>query len=84
MTVRVLFFASLRDSAGADELEIELDDAVPLDGFMPLLKDRLGEPAFEALTGESVRIALNQELTSGAVTIRPGDEIAFMPPVTGG
>jgi molybdopterin synthase sulfur carrier subunit len=31
-----------------------------------------------------VRIAVNQEMVSAASPIKPGDEVAFFPPVTGG
>ena len=36
------------------------------------------------LQAENVRIAVNQALTSGPLKFGAGDEIAFLPPVTGG
>jgi molybdopterin converting factor small subunit len=33
---------------------------------------------------ETVRCAVNQEFADSATTLRPGDEVAFFPPVTGG
>jgi molybdopterin converting factor subunit 1 len=83
-TVRVLFFASLRESVGKDSLELEMAQPITLDALMGRLKTELAVPAFLALTAESVRVALNQELVSGPVTISGGDELAFLPPVTGG
>ncbi|MGB1686261.1 MAG: MoaD/ThiS family protein [Pseudomonadales bacterium] len=43
-----------------------------------------GENWREALTAENVRVAVNQELVKGNPRVKPGDEIAFFPPVTGG
>ncbi|MGD8829972.1 MAG: molybdopterin converting factor subunit 1 [Pseudomonadales bacterium] len=81
---RVLFFASLRESAGTDEVVLSLDGMVSLDALLDRLADVLPGPAMDALSAENVRIAVNQTLVSGAVRIAPGDEVAFLPPVTGG
>ena len=82
--VDVLFFASLRDEVGCDRLSIALEEPVSLDGLIDALKARLSAEGFAAVTGERVRIALNQELIQGPCRICPGDELAFLPPVTGG
>ncbi len=89
MIVHVLFFSSLRDAVGLDELEVELAEPATVDGLLSLLQDQLSEPAHAALTAERVRIALNQEIVpeqrrAASVSVRPGDEVAFLPPVTGG
>jgi len=34
--------------------------------------------------GRQWRVAVNQQMASPATPVRPGDEIAFFPPVTGG
>ena len=92
MTVQVLFFASLRDTVGVDALEVGLSDPTTVDGLLTMLAERLSRVAHEALTAalgaSQLRIAVNQELLpdqdQGAAAIQPGDEIAFLPPVTGG
>ena len=84
MTVKVLFFASLRDAAGTDELHIDLAEPVLLDGLLATLEARLDTTGFAALTAKNVRIAINQVLATGPLLVRPGDEVAFLPPVTGG
>lgn len=84
MTVRVLFFASLRESAGTDGFDVELEAPVSFDGLMLLIGQRLDEDGIAALGAENVRVAINQALVTAPATIRPGDEVAFMPPVTGG
>ena len=81
---RILFFASLREATGTDELKVSIAAPVTLDELLGRLRDRLPEAAMSALTAENVRLAVNQTLLNGPVTIRPGDEVAFLPPVTGG
>ena len=86
--IRVLFFASLREAVGACACELPLQggSARPfgLEALMSELKSRLAADAYAALIAENVRIAVNQELVDGAVTLKAGDEVAFLPPVTGG
>lgn len=78
--VRLVFLGKLADLAGAGEREIE----GPLD-WAALLKSL--EPALAAqIAGEKVRIALNGGLLTDkqALAAADGDEIALLPPVSGG
>lgn len=85
MKVKVLFFAGLREQLGTSGEEIELPAELgTVAGLRAHLKARGG--AYEkAFSDKSlVRIAVNQEMVSLVNPIRPGDEVAFFPPVTGG
>ncbi len=86
--IRVLFFASLREAAGRSACEIALpvESGPPfgIEALMSELKGRLDAGGYAALLAENVRIAVNRELVEGAVSLHPGDEVAFLPPVTGG
>ena len=82
--VEVLFFANLREVIGHERLEVGAAQAPSVQGLLRHLGDVLDEEAWAALTAESVRIAVNQELIDGDVTLSAGDEVAFLPPVTGG
>ncbi|MEM8768927.1 MAG: molybdopterin converting factor subunit 1 [Pseudomonadota bacterium] len=84
MSVRVLFFASLRDEVGTGELEVSLPASTGLRDFISRLGEHLSSDALDALRAENVRVAVNQDLISGELQINPGDEVAFLPPVTGG
>lgn len=84
MNVRVRFFASLREAAGESEVALELPDGAGYDDLLAALEGRLGAPAMSALLAENVRIARNQALTGAPFVPDDGDEIAFLPPVTGG
>lgn len=82
---RVLFFGRLRDAAGCSEREIALDRAIDLLALRRLAS--LGDSNLEAaLAAPTVRVALNAALLPVAVScsVSPGDEVAFMPPFSGG
>ena len=81
MTVKVVFFASLRDAVGLSELQVHAADTPML---LSHLKEVLDEQAWESLQATNVRIAVNQEIIEGNTQLSPGDEVAFLPPVTGG
>lgn len=88
--IQVLFFASLREAVGFSQCELALPEAegaggaLGLEALMVELKARLDPGAYAALVAENVRIAVNQELVDGVIALKAGDEVAFLPPVTGG
>lgn len=78
MTARLVFLGKLADLAGVPELAVTPG---PLEGVLATL-----EPALAlALLDERVRVALNGELIGErALVLGAGDELAFLPPVSGG
>ena len=77
MTVKVKFFASLRETMGRGEVEIDAARA------------KTAADAWRLATGsrpipDNVLVAVNLEYTHPDASIRTGDEVAFFPPVTGG
>jgi molybdopterin synthase sulfur carrier subunit len=82
VTVSVLFFASLRELAGIERTMFEYCGGV--DGLVKAIGDHLGEDLAEALMEENVRVAVNQTIVAREHELGEGDEIAFLPPVTGG
>jgi molybdopterin converting factor subunit 1 len=83
-TILIRFFASLREATGKDELRLAIDAPCSVEVLLDRLSQELPEAAMQALRAENVRLAVNQILLSGEVPIQPGDEVAFLPPVTGG
>ena len=65
--------------------EIQLE-AGNLAELMTSIQTHLTTDAIKALTAENVRIAVNQSLLDSGINpvFADGDEIAFLPPVTGG
>lgn len=81
MTVRTLFFASYRDFAGVDELEVELVPGASVSDLVALLRERGG--GWRRLPEEPV-VAVNMEYADLSDLLSEGDEVAFIPPVSGG
>lgn len=85
MAIRVLFFASLREAVGEHEILIdEVGDDKRLSALVSRLATRFDADARKAITAENVRIAVNRELVHGDILLDTDDEVAFLPPVTGG
>ena len=79
--VSVLFFASLRDEVGESEVELNVED---LDDLRMQLTDRFGVSTVASLFEDNVRIAVNKDVIEDRYDFRGGEEVAFLPPVTGG
>lgn len=85
MRVRVVFFASLREAAATAGVEVDLAPTATLGDVLPALAGLLGGAALAAIGAADVRIAVNHALVDGRATpLKAGDEVAFLPPVTGG
>lgn len=77
----MLFFASLRDGVGQAEAEVQ---ATRVSEILPALEATLSAAGLELLREANVRIAVNQTLVETDLPLQHGDEVAFLPPVTGG
>jgi molybdopterin synthase catalytic subunit len=76
MHIRVRLFAMLRERAQTDEVDLELPDGARVGDALERL-----QPLTE---GISVVLAVNQEYADPESVLRSGDEIALIPPVSGG
>jgi len=82
MTVTVRLFAILRERAGSDSVEIELDDGATVDDALAALAERPG--LAELLERMPVRMAVNRDYADADTPLAAGDELALVPPVSGG
>lgn len=84
MAVRILYFASLRETLGQADEELALPGQITNVGDLRAhLCARGGD--WQALSAtRNLRVAVNQKMADPAVPLRDGDEVAFFPPVTGG
>ena len=82
MTVKVLYFASLKEALGIGNEALDLPAGVTTVGG---LRDWLASHGRDPLAGaKNLRCAVNQDMAGADAIVRDGDEIAFFPPVTGG
>jgi molybdopterin synthase catalytic subunit len=81
MQVKVLFFGQLKEVVGAPEEQIELPEGASVADLFARYQQRF--PRLEEFR-PSIAVAVNQEYTDSAAALRTGDEVAFVPPVSGG
>lgn len=83
ITVKLRFFASLREKLGEGET-LQLPDGSTVAAAREALRSRGGVHAEALAPGRAVRSALNQKMCAESSALADGDELAFFPPVTGG
>src|SRR5690242_9482272 len=76
MQVRVLLFAGLRERAGTSCVELDLPEGA-------LVRDALAQMRAVA-DGVPVVMAVNKEYAAADAPLHAGDELALIPPVSGG
>jgi molybdopterin converting factor subunit 1 len=81
MRVRVLLFASLRERAGASELALELPADATVAAVRSALIDRL--PGLGKHL-DRIAWAVNRSYAKPTTPLHDGDEVALLPPVSGG
>src|SRR5262245_12386200 len=81
MRVAVRLFGAVREAVGEKELSVELPDGATLVDLRALLAGR--HAVFDAF-GDRLAAAVNLEVASAGTPLCDGDEVAFLPPVSGG
>src|SRR5438045_2843898 len=81
MRVKVLFFGMLKDIVGHAEEQLDLPANAHLGGVFAHYADRF--PRLREMAG-SIVLARNHEFADSAAAVNEGDEIALLPPVSGG
>ena len=79
MRVRMLYFGVLRERLGGGEAWLELVDGAIVAEALSIYKERLAD-----FPWESIAVAVNQEYAKADVVLKDGDEVALLPPVSGG
>ncbi|MGB3097734.1 MAG: MoaD/ThiS family protein, partial [Solirubrobacterales bacterium] len=74
--IDVKLFAMLRERAGSGSVEVELADGATVGDLLGELADLIG--------AMPVRAAVNREYSQTTRALRAGDEVALIPPVSGG
>jgi len=77
MKVNVLLFGNLAEEAGKESIEV--NDIFELER----LRKHMSE-TYPFLDKIKFQVSVNKNLVSGNVSLKDGDEIAFLPPFSGG
>ncbi|WP_456402067.1 molybdopterin converting factor subunit 1 [Persephonella sp.] len=81
MKVKVLYFSSLKDKLKRSTETMEIPEGINVEMFLKHLTDK--HPEIKESVS-SVMVAVNEEYASKDKTLKEGDIIALIPPVSGG
>ena len=84
MTIKLLYFAHLRETLGTGGEELTLPPAVADVAALRAYLAARGDSWQVMAQSGNLRAAVNQQMAGPQALIADGDEIAFFPPVTGG
>jgi molybdopterin synthase catalytic subunit len=79
MQVRVLFFGVLKDLLSSSGEAVTLPEGATVAQLMEQLRNGAGHPVWSALA-----VAVNREYAAASAVLHEGDEVALLPPVSGG
>jgi molybdopterin converting factor subunit 1 len=79
--IKVLFFGAAADRAGTRETGLDVRDSVTLAEIWPLIVEKHADLA---PMRDTLAFAVNGEYARGEDAVSPGDEVAVLPPVSGG
>ena len=81
--VTVRLFANLKDLAGVESETIDCDEGINIEQLTSLIVDKM--PGLkDILETRRVFISINQEMAQKNDIVKDGDEIALLPPFSGG
>ena len=79
MKIKILFFASCREKAGKSQAELDVKPGETLAGLLEEVKRD-----FPGIPMDQIMVAVNQAFARPDYVLRAGDEVALIPPVSGG
>jgi molybdopterin synthase sulfur carrier subunit len=82
--VRLLLFAQAREAAGRNRDDYDLAAGASLDVLLAATIDRYGEAFARVLATSRVWVNGDEPVSGGATGLQSDDEIAILPPVSGG
>lgn len=83
MQVRVLYFGVLREQMGQSAEAAELKEGSSVADLLRFLSPRTSKGTVESIWPR-LAVAVNREYATASQVLREGDEVALLPPVSGG
>ena len=81
--ITVKFFASLKTIAEREEDHIEIENSISMDQLSEIIS-KTSPKMGDIIRDKKVMISVNQEMADLDTIIHDGDEVAFLPPFSGG
>ncbi len=79
MLIKLLLFAQAREIVGDSQIELLIPEQSDVSGLVKLLTTR-----FPAFAGLEMKVAVNNEYVDNHQKLQAGDEVAIIPPISGG
>ena len=83
MQVQLLFFAQLKELANADSITLEISQGESVTDLLAKLEEQYPDLS-KALLDQTAMVSINQQIAQWDSPLNDGDEIGFLPPVSGG
>jgi|TARA_B100000470_G_scaffold198532_1_gene169145 molybdopterin converting factor subunit 1 len=81
--ITLKYFASLKSIAEKEEDQLDIENPITLDQLSDIISKTTPKMG-ELIREKKVLISVNQEMASVDTIIHDGDEVAFLPPFSGG
>jgi molybdopterin converting factor subunit 1 len=82
VNIRVRLFASFREAAGHGEVPLDIAPGATVADVWRAVAER--HEGLEGRAGATPVAAVNRSVVAESTKVAPGDEVAFLPPVSGG
>jgi molybdopterin converting factor subunit 1 len=79
MKIKVSFFAQSREIAGQSQMDFEIKEGDTVSDLLSRLISR-----FHDLSSVHIMVAVNSSYVDNSQILHDGDEVAIIPPVSGG
>jgi molybdopterin converting factor subunit 1 len=81
MRVNVLYFGTLKDLFALEQESVDVPDGATVEVLLSLLR---GQTSKQSDIWRTLAVAVNRDYAGLATVLREGDEVALLPPVSGG
>jgi len=81
--ITLKYFASLKSIAEKEEDRLDIENPITLDQLSDIIS-KTSPKMGEMIREKKVLVSINQEMASVDTVIHDGDEVAFLPPFSGG